>query len=146
MGYGDVLESSPLDSLPQVLVTRSFEQQLHVLKKRSQGTPLRCWSILFITLLLRGVMTLNISSDGWVTIIEFGQQVQFLESGPLRIPPQVLIMSLLRVHVTLKYIFISSYGWTTNLDNKQVHLLVSCPKSFSLEVLLMSILLGYITR
>lgn len=51
---------------------------------------------------------INISMNEWAAVIKFEQQVQLLRRNPLDTLSQVLVSSLLRIHVTLKNLHISS--------------------------------------
>ena len=46
-------------------------------------------------------------------VVKFGQQVQLLESSPFGILPWVMRMSIPHGQVTLKKLYVTSYGCTT---------------------------------
>lgn len=83
-------------------MTISFGQQLHVVEKHPQGTPPRGADDVIITW-SRGFCKSQYLQL-WIGygFTEFVRQVQILGRG-LHILPPVLVMSLLRGHVTLKY-------------------------------------------
>ena len=86
-------------------MTISFGQQLHVVEKHPQGTPPRGADDVIITWSRDFCKSQYLQLWIGYGFTEFVRQVQFLERG-LHILPPVLVMLLLRGHVTLKYFHI----------------------------------------